>query len=158
MTNLSIGDIAPKFSTIISKNKVLNSSDLAEKYIVLYFYPRDNTPGCTMESKDFNSLYSEFQSLGAEIIGVSKDTVESHENFKNKYELKFPLGSDNEGELCEQYGVWVQKSMFGKKYMGIKRTTFLIAPQGKIAYIWPSVSVLGHASKVLKQLKQIKTV
>ena len=156
MSELIIGDKAPEFSVAISENKLLTLEELQGKFVVLYFYPKDSTPGCTVEAKDFNSLLDEFADLDAEIIGISKDNISSHDKFRSKYDLQFALGADIEGKLCKDYGVWVQKSMFGKKYMGISRATFLIDPEGKIAYIWPKVSVAGHAKGVLNKLKEIK--
>ena len=156
MSKLVVGDKAPEFSIVIAENKSLTLEELQGKFVVLYFYPKDSTPGCTVEAKDFNSLLAEFTNSGAEIIGISKDNISSHDKFRSKYDLQLTLGADIEGKLCEDYGVWVQKSMFGKKYMGINRATFLIDPEGKIAYIWPKVSVAGHAKSVLNKLKEIK--
>ena len=155
MSNLIIGNTAPEFSVIITENKFLTLRELRGKFVVLYFYPKDSTPGCTVEAKDFNSLLAEFTELGAEIIGISKDNISSHGKFRSKYDLQFTLGADIEGKLCKDYGVLVQKSMFGRKYMGINRTTFLIDPKGKIVYIWPKVSVVGHAKDVLNKLQEI---
>lgn len=156
MSKLVVGDKAPEFSIVIAENKSLTLKELQGKFVVLYFYPKDSTSGCTVEAKDFNSLLTEFANSGAEIIGISKDNISSHDKFRSKYDLQLTLGADIEGKLCEAYGVWVQKSMFGKKYMGVNRTTFLIDPEGKIAYIWPKVSVTGHAKSVLNKLKEIK--
>ncbi len=156
MNQLKIGDIAPEFSISISEDKSLNLKDLKGKYVVLYFYPKDSTPGCTIEARDFNSHLDEFKSLGAEIIGVSKDDLNSHDKFRNKHNLQFALGSDADVKVCTDYGVWGEKSMFGKKYMGISRATFLINPEGEIAYIWPKVSVIGHASDVMKKIKELQ--
>ena len=155
MSNLEIGATAPEFSIEIEEGKWLKLSELRGKNVVLFFYPKDNTPGCTMEAKDFNSLLSEFNSLNVEVIGISKDNLKSHEKFRGKYDLKMKLGADTEGAMCQDYRVWAQKSMFGKKYMGINRTTFLIDKNGKIAYIWPKISVLGHAKKVLSKIEEI---
>jgi peroxiredoxin Q/BCP len=154
MTQLKIGDKAPDFSVQIAENKSLTLKDLKGKFVILYFYPKDNTPGCTIEARDFNSYLAEFELLNAEIIGISKDDLKSHKNFCNNHGLKFTLGSDLDGKTCEEYGVWGEKSMFGKKYMGINRVTFLITPGGKIAHIWPKVSIMGHAKDVLKKLKK----
>ncbi|MFY9590222.1 thioredoxin-dependent thiol peroxidase [Rickettsia endosymbiont of Halotydeus destructor] len=150
---LKIGDVAFDFSIPISDNKNVNLSDLKGKFIILYFYPKDDTPGCTIEARDFNKLKPEFEKLNAVIIGVSKDNLNSHNKFKEKYCLEFELASDANSDMCEQYGVWVQKSMFGKKYMGINRATFLIDTQGKILHIWPAVDVKNHAQDVLERLK-----
>ena len=156
MSKFSVGDVAPNFSIIVSEDTTINLESLKGKYVVLYFYPKDNTPGCTIEARDFNSLKKDFSALGAEIIGVSKDPLASHDKFRKNHDLQFHLGTDTNGDLCEKFSVWVEKSMFGKKYMGIERATFLIDPEGKFAYIWPSVSGLGHAKDVLKKLKEIK--
>lgn len=153
---LKNGDKAPLFSAPISENQQLSLSDLKGKYVVLYFYPKDNTPGCTVEAQGFESLYDEFKKLSVEIVGVSKDSLKSHSNFCTKYGLRFKLISDKEGEICQKYHVWVEKSMFGKKYMGIKRSTFLINPEGIIEYIWHSVSVKGHGQEVMKKIQELK--
>lgn len=156
MNNISIGDNAPNFTLKVSNDKDLKLSDFKGKYLILYFYPKDDTPGCTLEAKDFQSLQEEFAALNAEIIGVSKDSLASHDKFCNKYGLTFHLGSDFEGDTCEKYGVWGEKSMFGKKYMGINRATFLIDTEGKVAFIWPSVSPMNHAREVLTKLKELQ--
>jgi peroxiredoxin len=146
---LKVGDLAPQFSWLDENGKSINLSDISGKRVVLYFYPKDNTPGCTIESKAFADKRDDFMRKGAYIVGVSKDSVASHKKFTDSCGLNFPLISDTDGELCQSYGTWVEKSMFGKKYMGIARTTFLIDPNGKIEKIWPDVSVLGHAQEVL---------
>ena len=155
MNKLQIGDQAPDFKVAIAENKNLTLSELKGKYVLLYFYPKDNTPGCTVEAREFNTLLPEFKKLGAEIIGVSKDSLKSHDKFKNLFDLNFYLGSDAECQLFQEYGVWVEKSMFGKKYMGIDRASFLIDKTGKIAYIWPNVKVNGHAQEVLDKLNEL---
>lgn len=152
---LKIGDIAPNFTMPIDNNSTVNLSDLAGKVVVLYFYPKDDTPGCTIEAGDFNKLKLEFEKMNAVIIGVSKDDLNSHDKFKKKYCLDFDLASDSNSDTCEKYGVWVEKSMFGKKYMGVNRATFLIDKKGKIAYIWSKVQVAGHAEDVLNQVRKI---
>jgi peroxiredoxin Q/BCP len=156
MTKLAVGDLAPEFNIEITNGKTVGLSDFKGKYLVVYFYTKDNTPGCTIEAKGFNSLKNEFDDLGAEILGISKDSISSHDKFCDKYGLNFHLGSDVDGEICQKFGTWVQKSMFGKKYMGIQRATFLINPEGKIEHIWPSVSVSGHAEEVLDKIKAVK--
>ncbi|WP_375358910.1 thioredoxin-dependent thiol peroxidase [Candidatus Tisiphia endosymbiont of Neophilaenus lineatus] len=152
---LKIGDIAPNFTMPIDNNSTVNLLDLAGKVVVLYFYPKDDTPGCTIEAGDFNKLKLEFEKMNAVIIGVSKDDLNSHDKFKKKYCLDFDLASDSNSDTCEKYGVWVEKSMFGKKYMGVNRATFLIDKKGKIAYIWSKVQVAGHAEDVLNQVRKI---
>ena len=114
MKELIVGDKAPEFDIEIMEGNKLALSELKGKYVVLYFYPKDNTPGCTVEAKDFNAKLDEFNKLGAEIIGISKDDLNSHDKFRDKYDLKFKLGADVEGKMCEDYGVWAEKSMFGK--------------------------------------------
>jgi peroxiredoxin Q/BCP len=135
-----------------SNGTQLKSADLSGKNIVLYFYPKDDTPGCTIEAKDFRDLMGDFEKANAVVIGVSKDSVKSHDKFKEKYCLPFPLGSDEDGGVCAAYGVWVEKSMYGKKYMGIERSTFLIDGNGIITQIWRKVSADGHAKAVLDTL------
>jgi thioredoxin-dependent peroxiredoxin len=123
--------------------------------VVLYFYPKDDTSGCTLEAQDFNARLADFSAAGATVIGVSKDSVKSHDKFCKKYGLSIVLASDEEGTTCEDYGVWVQKSMYGKTYMGIERTTVLIDGDGKVARVWPKVSVKGHADEVLSAVKAL---
>ncbi|MBA2628803.1 MAG: peroxiredoxin [Rickettsiaceae bacterium] len=153
-----MGDLAPNFSIKVSKDSALSLENLRGKYIILYFYPKDSTPGCTIEARSFNSLKEDFSALGAEIIGVSKDPLTSHDKFRKNHSLQFHLGSDTSGDLCEKFGVWVEKSIFGMKYSRIERSTFLINPEGKFAYIWQSVSIWGHAKDVLKKLTEIKGI
>lgn len=155
MAYLKVGDAAPDFSIKTSDDNFISLRDLKGKFVVLYFYPKDDTPGCTIEAMEFSELSQEFTKLNALVLGVSKDDVKSHEKFKEKYKLNFDLGSDVESEACGKYSVLAEKSMFGKKYIGINRVTFLIDNNGKIAHIWPKVSVDGHANDVLQVLKQM---
>ena len=155
MSSLKIGDKAPEFLVKISEDKEYSLEGLKGKYVVIYFYPKDDTPGCTLEAMDFNELLQDFQALNSVVLGVSRDDLKSHNKFKDKYNLKFNLGSDLEGATCSKYDVWVEKSMFGKKYMGVNRATFLIDTQGKIAHIWPKVSVEGHAREVLDKVRSL---
>lgn len=148
-TSLNIGDKAPAFDMAASSGKRVSLAELAGKNIVLYFYPRDDTPGCTIEAKDFRDMIKDFDKANTVILGVSKDSVKSHDKFKEKYCLPFPLGADEDGSVCEAYGVWIEKSMYGKKYMGIERATFLIDGKGVLRNIWRKVSVDGHAKEVL---------
>ena len=148
--DLKVGDSAPDFKMKISDNEFVELSNLRGKNIVLYFYPKDDTPGCTIEACDFNAHKSDFATADTLVIGVSKDNLKSHDKFKAKYELGFHLASDLENDTCEKYGVWGEKSMMGRKYMGINRTTFLIDKEGKIAHIWRNVTAVGHAKEVLK--------
>ena len=135
-------------------NKIFMFSDLFGKYVVLYFYPRDDTPGCTKEAKDFTELKPEFDKLNTIIIGVSTDTVESHNKFIFKHNLNLELLSDTNKTLCEFFDVWVEKNMYGKKYMGIERSTFLINPSGDILHEWRKVKVAGHAKILLESIKK----
>jgi peroxiredoxin Q/BCP len=157
MSNLEIGQTAPQFSIEIKPGQSVSAKDYIGKFLVVYFYPKDNTPGCTVEARGFNSLYGQFIAEDAEVLGVSKDSLKSHERFCNLFGLTFPLGSDPEGVVCNLFGVMKEKSMFGKKYMGIDRQTFLIDKNGKIAYIWDTVGVMNHASEVLEKIKALKS-
>lgn len=148
---LNVGDIAPDFETESLEGKI-KLSDFLGKNIILYFYPKDDTPGCTTEARAFSAKIDEISRLNAVVLGVSKDNLECHSNFRTKYDLKINLVVDNTGDICSKYGVWVQKSFLGKKYMGIQRATFLIDAQGKIVHIWPKVSVVGHANEVVQKL------
>ena len=127
----------------------------AGRALVLYFYPKDDTSGCTREATDFNALMPAFRDAGAEILGVSPDSARSHDAFRAKHGLEIELGSDESKAVCEAYGVWQEKSMYGRKYMGVERTTFLIGPDGRIAEIWPKVSVKGHAEAVLAAVRAL---
>jgi peroxiredoxin Q/BCP len=129
--------------------------DLMGKNVVLYFYPKDSTPGCTTEACAFRDLMPDFSKVDAEVIGVSKDSIKRHDNFKAKYELPFLLASDADGDVCERYGVWVEKSMYGKKFMGIERATFLIDGKGKVRKVWRKVKVAGHAEAVLEAVQAL---
>lgn len=153
--SLSEGDSAPEFSMPTDGGGQIALSDLKGRPVILYFYPKDDTPGCTKEACGFRDLHPDFTGADAEIIGVSKDTVTKHDKFKAKYDLPFKLGSDEDGAVCEAYGTWVEKNMYGRKYMGIERATFLINAQGKIAKIWRKVKVKGHVEEVLDVLKAL---
>jgi thioredoxin-dependent peroxiredoxin len=146
---LKVGDTAPDFTLPTDGGGSVTLSRLRGKKIVLYFYPKDDTTGCTKQACGFRDSDSDFANFGALIIGISKDGVASHDNFKKKYSLPFMLASDEKSDVCERYGVWVQKSMYGRKYMGIERTTFLIDEKGVIRQIWPKVSIAGHIEEVL---------
>ncbi len=152
---LQAGDRAPEFSLPGDGGKTLSLATAAGKKLVLYFYPKDDTSGCTMEAKDFNALRADFAAAGTESIGVSPDSAASHDKFKKKYELGFALASDESKAMLEAYGVWVEKSMYGRKYMGVERTTFLIGADGRIARIWSKVKVPGHAAEVLAAAKAL---
>lgn len=152
---LQIGDAAPDFNMPVPGGKAASLHDLKGKNIVLYFYPKDSTPGCTQEAKDFRDNIEIFNELNTEIIGVSKDSISSHAKFAEKHCLPFRLGSDETSGVCEAYGVWKEKSMYGKKYIGIERTTLLIDGNGIIRQIWPKVKVTGHVDEVIKALKAL---
>ena len=145
---------APNFKLPSSNNKNFEINKNLDQYLVIYFYPRDNTPGCTNEAKDFSKLYKEFEKLNCEIFGISKDSVESHKKFISKFKIPFQLLSDEKIIALKKYGAWGEKSMYGKKFMGIKRTTVLINPKGKIIKIWNNVKVKDHAKEVLSCLKE----
>lgn len=149
------GDKAPDFSLPTDGGGSVSLKDLKGKAVVLYFYPKDSTPGCTKEACGFRDLMPDFSKVDAEIIGVSKDSVKRHDNFKAKYELPFRLASDEDGDVCERYGVWVEKSMYGKKFMGIERATFLIDAKGKVRKVWRKVKVSGHVEEVLEATKAL---
>lgn len=149
---LNEGDVAPDFTLPTDEGSV-SLSELKGRLVVLYFYPKDDTTGCTVEAQDFSARKAAFENAGATVIGVSKDTVKKHANFRRKYELTHALASDEDGEVLERYGVWVEKSMYGRKYMGIERATFLIGPDGKIKRAWRKVKVAGHAEEVLKAVQ-----
>jgi thioredoxin-dependent peroxiredoxin len=146
---LSEGDTAPDFTLPTDGGGKVSLKALAGRKVVLYFYPKDDTSGCTLEAKGFNDARARFSAAGAEIIGVSADSVASHDKFKKKYDLGFTLASDEAKTMLEAYGVWVEKSMYGKKYMGIERSTFLIGADGKVKRAWTKVKVPGHVDEVL---------
>jgi peroxiredoxin Q/BCP len=150
---LKQGDQAPDFTLPTDGNGSVTLSALRGKKVILYFYPKDDTPGCTTEACGFRDNLPDFSGANAVVIGVSKDTVASHDKFKTKFTLPFTLASDTDGKMLEAYGVWVEKMNYGKKYMGIQRATFLIDEQGKIAKTWPKVSVAGHVDDVLAAAK-----
>jgi len=149
---LKVGDKAPDFNLPTGDGKRLGLRDLKGKKVVLYFYPKDNTSGCTKEACSFQENLSVFRKKGAVVIGVSADSVASHAKFAEKYELAFPLLSDESKDIMKSYGVWKAKSMYGRKYMGIERTTFIIDEQGVITHIFPKVKVEGHTEEILKAL------
>jgi len=153
---LEIGQAAPLFDLSSDEGSEIALKDLKGKNVVLYFYPKDDTPGCTIEAQDFSKKIAEFERLNCIVLGVSKDGVKSHCKFIEKYDLSFNLLADETAETCEKYGVIKQKSMFGKKYMGIERTTFLIDKIGKIAQVWNSVKVNGHVEEVLVALAKLE--
>lgn len=149
MTTLTEGQKAPDFELPADGGGMVRLSDFSGKIVILYFYPKDSTPGCTTEAIDFSGLKADFDKANAVVIGISRDSVKRHDNFKAKNDLKVILGADLEGRVTEDYGVWVEKSLYGRKYMGIQRATFLIDSQGVIQKVWPKVKVKGHADEVL---------
>ena len=155
MSDLSVGDNAPEISLPRDGGDIVSLADYAGKNVVLYFYPRDDTSGCTKEAIGFSENLEAFDALNTVILGVSKDSVKKHDKFVSKHDLKVILLSDEEGDVCERYGVWVEKSMYGKKYMGIERATFLIGVDGKIAQIWRKVKVPGHVDAVLDAVRAL---
>ncbi len=148
--SLKVGDKAPDFTLPSDGGGEISLKALKGKTVVLYFYPKDDTSGCTAEACAFRDALPDFSKVEAAVIGISRDSVASHDKFKTKYGLPFPLASDEDGKVCEAYGTWVEKSMYGRKYMGIERATFLIDGKGVIRGIWRKVKVPGHAAEVLK--------
>jgi peroxiredoxin Q/BCP len=154
MAELKVGQKAPDFTLADDGGQKVKLSDFKGKKVVLYFYPKDDTPGCTKEACSFRDGFDAIKSRGAVVLGVSADSVDSHKKFKSKFELNFPLLADPDKKMIESYGVWKEKSMYGKKYMGIERTTFVIDPQGKISHIFPKVKVAEHYDEVLEALNE----
>jgi len=150
---LAIGDKAPDFSLLDENEKTVTLSNLRGKKIVLFFYPKDNTPGCTKEACDFRDTFSQFKKQGVEVFGISKDNAKAHAKFITKYSLPFSLLVDDNADVCQAYGVINKKSMFGKTFLGIQRSTFLIDEKGIISAIWRKVKVPGHVEQVLEKLK-----
>jgi peroxiredoxin Q/BCP len=150
---IDVGDKAPDFTLPADGGGTVSLKALKGKKVILYFYPKDDTPGCTTEACGFRDALPDFRKAKAEIVGVSRDSVKRHDNFKAKYELPFTLGSDEDGAVCEAYGVWVEKVNYGRKYMGIERSTFLIDEKGKVAAVWRKVRVKGHVDAVLDAAK-----
>ena len=153
--SVKINTKVKKFKVSATNELEIDSSDLIGKSYVIYFYPKDNTPGCTQEGEDFRDLYKEFKKLKTEIYGVSRDSLKSHEGFKEKYKYPFELISDTEEKLCNLFDVIKEKNMYGKKYRGIERSTFLINKEGKLSAEWRKVKVNGHAAEVLEEVKKI---
>lgn len=153
---LDVGDKAPSFTLPTDGGGTLSLKDFKGKTLVLYFYPKDDTSGCTAEACAFRDALPDFSKVKAEIIGISRDPVKSHDTFKAKYDLTFPLAADEDGKVCEAYGVWVQKSMYGRKYMGIERSTFVIDGKGVIRNVWRKVKVPGHDQAVLEAAAALK--
>lgn len=152
---LNVGDLAPQFNLPCDGNSTIHSSHLLGKKIVIYFYPKDDTPGCTKEACGFRDFSSDFADAGTVILGISKDAPKSHDKFKKKYDLPFHLLSDEDAQVCQAYGVWVEKSLYGKTYMGIERATFLIDSRGTICRIWRDVKIARHVDEVLEAARSI---
>ena len=153
--SLKVGDKAPDFTLPTDGGGKIALKDLRGKAVVLYFYPKDDTSGCTAEACAFRDAFPDFSKVKAAIIGISRDSVKSHDKFKAKHGLPFTLASDEDGKVCEAYGTWVEKSMYGRKYMGIERATFLIDGKGVIRGIWRKVKVPGHADAVLSEAAEL---
>jgi len=153
---LEVGTKAPDFTLPDQKGTEHKLSDYKGKWIILYFYPKDMTPGCTQEACNFRDEFSEFKKLNTVILGVSKDNISRHQKFAEKYELPFTLLSDEKGTVCEDYGIWQEKSMYGKKFMGIVRATYIINPDGEIAKVYPKVKVKDHDAELLEDLKSLQ--
>jgi peroxiredoxin Q/BCP len=152
---LKEGDRAPDFTVNTDGGGTIKLSELRGRPVVLYFYPKDDTPGCTKEACGFRDATPDFQGIDAEILGVSKDSIAKHDRFKAKYELPFRLAADETGEICEAYGTWIEKSMYGRQYMGIDRATFLVDRDGVVRRIWRKVKVPGHVDEVLAAAKAL---
>ncbi|EAQ01458.1 AhpC/TSA family protein [Pseudooceanicola batsensis HTCC2597] len=152
----AVGETAPDFTLPRDGGDPVTLSALRPDPVVLFFYPKDDTPGCTTENRDFTALGPEFEAAGARVLGVSRDTVEKHARFRAKHDLTTVLLSDAEGTVCEDYGVWGEKKMYGKTFMGITRATFLIDGDGRIARVWPKVKVAGHVDEVLAAVRELR--
>lgn len=155
MSELKTGDLAATFKLPADGGGEIDLAELRGRTVVLYFYPKDDTPGCTSQAIDFSRAAPEFEAAGAIIVGISKDSVKKHDKFKAKHDLTVRLGADESGAVCEAYGVWVLKKLYGREYMGIQRSTFLIGPDGRIVRIWHKVKVKGHAEEVLAAVRDI---
>lgn len=155
MSDLNEGDPAPEFDLPTDDGGNVSLAELTGQPVVLYFYPKDDTPGCTTEAIDFSALADDFAAAGAAVIGVSKDSLKAHERFRAKHDLKVRLAADETGATVEAYGAWVEKSMYGRQYMGIDRSTVLIDRNGKVARLWRKVKVKGHAQAVLEAVRAL---
>ena len=151
---ISEGDAVPAMTLALSDGTTLNLAE-ADGPVVLYFYPKDDTSGCTREAQDFTALAGDFAKAGVKVVGVSRDPMKKHDKFIAKYDLTVPLASDEDGALSEAFGTWIEKSMYGRKYMGMERATFLIAPNGTVRKAWRKVKVPGHAGDALKAVKAL---
>jgi peroxiredoxin Q/BCP len=155
LVTIEAGAVAPSFSAPRDGGETVSLADFAGKAVVLYFYPKDDTPGCTTEAQEFTALHERFAGANAIVIGISKDSVKKHDKFRDKHDLGVILVSDEDSDIAERYGVWKEKNMYGRTYMGIERTTFLIAPDGTVADVWRKVKPKGHAKKVLEAVEAL---
>jgi peroxiredoxin Q/BCP len=153
---LKINTKAPTLNLSSTSGNSYSLKDSIDKYVVLYFYPKDDTPGCTIETNDFNKLLTKFKKLNCDVLGISKDDLKSHNKFKEKYKIKFDLLADDEIKVIKSYKIWAKKKFMGREFMGVIRSTFLIDPKGKIVKIWDNVKVKDHAKEVLETLKDIQ--
>jgi thioredoxin-dependent peroxiredoxin len=153
---ITLGDAAADFTLASDGGGTLSLKDMQGKLTVLFFYPKDDTTGCTLEAKDFSDRASEFAKIGAAVVGISPDSVKSHDKFKAKHGLAVTLLSDETKQMLEKYGLWVEKSMYGRKYMGVERTTLLLDPTCKVVQVWNKVKVPGHAQEVLEAARRLK--
>ena len=154
--DIDVGDVAPEFCLPDQNGEEMCLKDMKGDWIILYFYPKDNTKSCTMEAIDFTLNKQEFEKMGSKIIGISPDSVKSHENFCNKHDLTITLLSDPDHKVLEKYNVWKLKKMYGREYMGVERSTFLLNPEGKISELWRNVRVKGHVDSVKQRLAEIQ--
>jgi len=157
MSIIAAGSSVPAFTLSATSGRNVNETDLLGKITILYFYPKDDTPGCTTEGEDFSKKYRDFTKLGVQIYGVSRDNLKSHENFKAKFAFPFELLSDSDGLLCEAFGVIKEKYMYGRKVLGIERSTFLIGANGTVQVVWRGVKVPGHVDEVLAAVQSLKS-
>ncbi|WBQ13996.1 thioredoxin-dependent thiol peroxidase [Hyphomonadaceae bacterium BL14] len=155
MGDIKAGDKAPDFTAPADGGREVSLAQFAGNPVVLYFYPKDDTPGCTKQAMGFSEQADDFAAAGAAVIGISKDSAAKHDKFRDKHGLKVILASDADSDICERYGVWVQKSMYGKTYLGIERATFLIGADGKVARVWRKVKVPGHVEEVLEAVRAL---
>lgn len=153
---VSEGQAAPDIQLATDDGETASLKSLKGRIVVLYFYPKDDTPGCTTEAKDFSCMIGEFKKAGADVIGISPDSADSHKKFRSKHDLEVKLASDKDTAIAQAFGSWVEKSMYGKTYMGVDRSTFLIDKAGKVAKVWRKVKVAGHAEEVLAAVKALK--
>jgi len=153
--SLTVGKKAPAFELASSEGGTISSRDLAGRYAVIFFYPKDNTPGCTLEAQGFRDARERIEALGARVVGVSRDSIASHQKFRDKHALSFPLLSDPDGTMIEAYGAWGEKNLYGKKSMGILRSTVILDPAGKLAAHFPKVKVKEHVEEVIRKLEEL---